>query len=145
MLVRRVVLVRQDGSIFSTYSSTKLCTAFTRTHAHPVYLPLPPALAPPRATSFPPHAPTHPLTHPPTHPTPTPTRPRDAPHHPAQKQLWAEDKVIRVATVRPSTKMDRIASTHERSNPWDMEWRRRNGIDQPVHNRRRTPPKKKNM
>ncbi|CAM9384019.1 unnamed protein product [Laminaria digitata] len=62
-----------------------------------------------------------------------------------EKQLWAEDKVVRVATVRPSTKMDRIASTHERSNPWDMEWRRRNGIDQPVHNRRRTPPKKKNM
>ncbi|CAN0560350.1 unnamed protein product, partial [Ectocarpus sp. 12 AP-2014] len=60
-----------------------------------------------------------------------------------EEQLWAEDKVIRVSTRRPSTKMDRIASTHERSNPWDMEWRKRNGIEQPVHNRRRTPPKKK--
>lgn len=61
----------------------------------------------------------------------------------SQQQLRAEDKVIRVSTRRPSTKMDRIASTHERSNPWDMEWRRRNGIEQPVHNRRRTPPKNK--
>ncbi|CAM9224712.1 unnamed protein product, partial [Pylaiella littoralis] len=60
-----------------------------------------------------------------------------------EQQLWAEDKVIRVSTRRPSTKMDRISSTHERSNPWDMEWRKRNGIEQPVHNRRRTPPKKK--
>ncbi|CBN74627.1 conserved unknown protein [Ectocarpus siliculosus] len=60
-----------------------------------------------------------------------------------EEQLWAEDKVIRVSTRRPATKMDRIASTHERSNPWDMEWRNRNGIEQPVHNRRRTPPKKK--
>ncbi|CAM9898066.1 unnamed protein product [Ascophyllum nodosum] len=60
-----------------------------------------------------------------------------------ETQLWTEDKVLRVTTRRPITKMDRITSTHERSNPWDMEWRRRNGIEEPTHSRRRAPRKNK--
>lgn len=45
-----------------------------------------------------------------------------------QEILWEEDKVLRVSTLRPRTKMDAIRSTHLKSNPWEIERAKRLGI-----------------
>ncbi|CAM9188726.1 unnamed protein product, partial [Choristocarpus tenellus] len=38
-----------------------------------------------------------------------------------EKAVWKEDRVLRVTTIKPSIRMDKITSTHLPSNPWEIE------------------------